>query len=369
MSLSIYVTGDYFAHWGGGSQVCRQECKALENGVGGEVDILDGEKIVPPYYRGLGIPYLQDYFASVKIDLLERSGKGRLKHVHFYSNGFAEAVRTAQRLGAIVTYTSPSHDRRESMEEYKRLSGWEYQGFPYPHIFDDALFTQHSLGLKLADMVIVPSTMSANFLKDYGVHHLTVIPHGIELWPASVTPFPEEFTVAFLGSPGPDKGVAYLVEAWGRLGYEDATLILAGPGTEGLDRFIRQRIDRGKVVLMGAISHPEVVYNQCTVYCAPSVSEGFGITVPEAMAYGRPVVVADGAGAADVVSDRVDGFVVPKRDIDSLAERIDWLKQNPDKVEEMGKKARQTASDYRWEVIRTRYIDLFKYLHGGRDGT
>jgi len=90
-----------------------------------------------------------------------------------------------------------------------------------------------------------------------------------------------------------------------------------------------------------------------------SVNEGFGITALEAMAHGRPVIVAEGAGSHDVVRNGVDGFIVPVRDPDAIAEKIDWFKDNPDKLREMGKEAQKTARKYSWDKIEQHYQEVY----------
>jgi len=93
-----------------------------------------------------------------------------------------------------------------------------------------------------------------------------------------------------------------------------------------------------------------------------SITEGFGITPLEAMAYGRPVIVADGAGMSELVTDGQDGFVVPIRDIDAIKNKITYFYDNPDEIKRMGDEARKTAMKYNWDLIKKEYIDIFEEL-------
>ena len=348
--------------WGLGAT--QNEVLALQEFVGGaeRVTVLDGTSLVPSYYRHLAIPYIQDYFAAIKLRALFCDNGEAIRHVHFYSNGFTEAVRVALAYGAVVTYTSPAHDRVVSMEEHRRVEPYPY---PFPHIFDDELFEQHSAGLRLASAVVVPSKLSQKVLEEFGCkpERLHLIPHGISDPPEKVAPFPEEFTVGYLGRTGPDKGLVYLIRAWGALNYPDAKLILAGEGTEYLEPLIRQQTDGGRFILLGRVEDPATLYNACSIYVQPSVNEGFGISVLEAMSYGRFVIASEGAGSSCFVGNAFSGFVVPPRDAKSLMEKIDLVKTYPSWYHDSTYSIRRYANKFVWEKVRAMYVELFKKLH------
>ncbi|GAH94186.1 unnamed protein product, partial [marine sediment metagenome] len=118
---------------------------------------------------------------------------------------------------------------------------------------DDDLFQLYSEGYRLADIVLCQAHRSAKIMKAMGCQRVKVVPGGI-IWPKNVKPVPETFDVAYVGALGPDKGVIYLIQAWGILNYPDSKLILAGSGTETLEPFIRQITDKGNFALLGRVS-------------------------------------------------------------------------------------------------------------------
>lgn len=330
--------------------VTKNELMALKS-ISDNVTVLSRDDLKPSNYQQPDSPFLYDYFALHKI---------KDKHfdlAHFYSWTFTQTVHWLKSQGTKVAYTVSAHDRRITVEEFERL-GLEY---PYPHIKDDKLWQIYSEGIRLADVVITPSQKSAEFLRSEGCRNVIVVPHGTEL-PDHIKPIPERFRVGYLGALGPDKGLVYLIKAWGLLGYTDAELVIAGSGTELLVPTVRQIAGKGRVALMGRVADVSDFYNACSVYCQPSVVEGFGIEVLEAMAYGRPVVVSEGAGASDLVEDNETGFVVPIRDPQAIATRIDWLKNNPESLIEMGIRAQQKAKMYTWQDIRRGYASILSAL-------
>ena len=359
MTSALYVCAEEIQEGSGGGLVVTQERQALGALGFDRVFTLSGQEIDPLAHSLSQTPFLNDMLAAewVWTWLQERDPEYKPVLAHFYSGTFSTTVRHLKARGVPVSYTIPAHDRRVTIEEHKNLTG----GYPWPHIGDDFLWKIFSAGYREADLVIAPSKSSAAFLSAEGCRNVQVIPHGCHL-PDRVEPLPQAFAAGYMGQVGVDKGLVYLFRAWGKLNYPDATLILAGVGSEQLRFFISQSAGGGKFSVWGYIPEVSKLYNAISVYVQPSVCEGFGIEVLEAFAHGRPAIVSQGAGAADVVSEGVDGWVVPIRDPDAIAERLDWCRRNPVKLAEMGKKAREKAGGYTWEKIRERYKDAWRKL-------
>ena len=354
MTPALYVCAEELKEGSGGGLVVTKEREALASIVD-SVTTIAGDEIDPAKHQLPVTPFLNDMLAADRVWAMTQRLKPQL--AHFYSGTFTTTVRHLKARDVPVSYTIPAHDRRVTIEEHKRLTG----GYPWPHIGDDFLWKIFSAGYREADLVIAPSKASATFLAAEGCKNVRVIPHGCDL-PEKVDYPPGLFTVGYMGQVGVDKGLIYLFQAWGRLNYPDSHLILAGAGTETLGPLIGQVTGGGKYSLWGYIPEVKKFYNAISVYVQPSVCEGFGIEVLEAMAYGRPVIVSQGAGAADMVSEGQDGWVVPIRDPTAIAERLAWCRQNPARLAEMGQKAREKAKGYTWGIIRKLYQDEWRKL-------
>ena len=107
---------------------------------------------------------------------------------------------------------------------------------------------------------------------------------------------------------------------------------------------------------------PGVVLRGASVLVLPSVQDGFGLVVLEAMAAGLPVIVSDHVGAKDCVREGVDGFVVPVRDADAIAERLRWLRADRSRQRRMGLNAREQALRYTWDAYRQRLLAKIESL-------
>ena len=366
MIEALYVAGDVIGAPGGAGQVTAHELGVLQDIYGADhVQVFQIGDVRPGPYAQLDIPFIHDYFALAKIAALVEK-QGPPKHCHVYSGCYTELTRYLVNCGCKVSHTSPAHDRNLSLEE-------RGPAYYLPHIDIPELWEQHCEGLRLADLVIVPGEAPRKFLESEGVkpERMVVIPHGIESIPDQVAPFPEEFTVGYLGGVGPDKGISYLIDAWATLGWEDARLIIAGGGGQQWVPYIQARAGKGKFCLPGYVPDVADFYNAITVYVQPSVTEGFGIEIIEAMSYGRPVIASTGAGAADAVETSTpwspgSGWLVPPADSEALAADIRWARgTGPFDLMLMGANGRIRAEKYLWERIRHKYVNVFRELLRG----
>lgn len=361
----IYISPDLHTTSSGGT-VSKQELLALES-LGDKIVQIGNPHMNPINFGLPNHPFLQDYLT------LENLSHIKLKDVdmaHLYAGPFTQTVRylKANRIHTILTIDA--HDRYESIKEFENL-GYQY---PYNHIRDEKLWKIYNGAVHNVDVVITPSKISAEFLQKEGVrpNKIIIIPHGTnipdskEIEPigkVSSRILKTEFTVGYLGQYGPDKGVKYLIEAWSSLNYKDSELLLGGSSAnQGLEPFIRKYSTGGKFSLMGWIENIHTFYNLCSIYVQPSVTEGWGIEVVEAMAHGRPVIASDGCGAADCIENGETGFIVPKRDPKAIADKIDWFKNHTQELYLMGGRCKEVAKKYSWDKIRKRYIDAW-YLN------
>jgi len=332
---SVFCTTASISQDSGGGIVSYHELEALK-AISNVEFTLTRTDVLPKVYAAFDIPFLSDYFSAFKMDNL------CVDLAVFNGNPWGMTAKKLKQAKIIVDV--PAHNLEQSIEEFHRL-GLQYN---YVHMTDPYLWSCYTEHIKLADAVLCPSKMSAEYItkKLSLTNKVVVIPHGCVL-PSKTKPVPAIFTVGHLGVNGPDKGQIYLVKAWNNLQLQNSMILLAGYGTEH----------------WGGLGHVEnvcSVYDQCSVYVQPSVTEGFGIGVLEALSYARPVIVTEGCGASELVEDGKDGFVVPIRNTQAIGEKIQYFKDNPCEIERMGKNARNKAQQYDWKIIENKYVELFK---------
>ncbi len=144
---------------------------------------------------------------------------------------------------------------------------------------------------------------------------------------------PERFTVLFAGRHYRRKRVEILLGAAAQLRERipqlEVRIVGSGPCTAELHRLARHLKLEGTVTFLGDISRAALAaeYNRAHIFCLPSVQEGFGIVLLEAMAAGTPIVAARAAAIPEVVPH---GTLVEPDNFEALAAGIEELYHSPD---------------------------------------
>jgi glycosyltransferase involved in cell wall biosynthesis len=214
------------------------------------------------------------------------------------------------------------------------------------------------------DRLIVPSESIAHKVASEGRAgaRFAVIPNGIDL-SRFATPLPpcrmrDEFGIP-RGAPligvvarlEPEKGHRYLVDAMPAIlaSAPDAWLATVGEGSEA-DALRARATALGprvaeRVVLTGRREDVSAVTADLAVAVVPSLREAQGISILEAMARRRPVVASAVGGIPEVISDGIDGLLVPPADAAALASAIGSLLADPALAERLGEAGYRTVAE------------------------
>jgi alpha-maltose-1-phosphate synthase len=196
------------------------------------------------------------------------------------------------------------------------------------------------------DAITVPSTMAARSFADMGVPRdkVHVIPYGvrIESFHPTGEPPSDTFEVLFAGSVGLRKGVPYLLEAFARLRHPRKLLRIVGSVQEDI-RTVLPRLPIDDVQMLGSIPQSELagLMSRSHVLALPSIEEGLALVQAQAMACGCPVICSTNTGGEDLFTDGIEGFIVPIRDPDALADRLQRLADDPNLQQSMREAALQ----------------------------
>ena len=177
------------------------------------------------------------------------------------------------------------------------------------------------LAARAADAVVVPTPSAAAVARDWAgvpADRVVVIPNAID--PADWPPAAPSSNVVFLGRLDPIKDVPTLVAAVALLPGVQLLVYGDGPDRPRVEATARAVGDR--VLLHGTIARPQDALATAGVLVLPSLAEGFGLVLIEAMAAGVPVVATDVPGIRDVVRHERNGLLVPPRNAAALAAAI-----------------------------------------------
>ena len=218
--------------------------------------------------------------------------------------------------------------------------------------------------IHLADQIICASSVTARSLEMEGVcsSRIKVIPYGVD---TALYPYKRRepltqggvFHIIFIGSLNQRKGITYLLEAMSDI--SNVALHVVGRGI-----FDENLINKSNfpVYLHKNIPHSELVslLHQSHCFVLPSLVEGFGQVILEAMATGIPVIASENTIAYDIIKNGDNGFVVPIRNALAIKDALELLISNPDLSVDVGYKGYITAKKYNWNSFRT---NLVGHLH------
>jgi glycosyltransferase involved in cell wall biosynthesis len=241
-------------------------------------------------------------------------------------------------------------DEQMIEEEIARWRGWE----EFPGKIPEEYYSRLAREWELADLVLVNSNWSRSAMRKEGVDtkKVIVVPLCYEQGslPAAQRRRDTDskpLMILWLGQIVLRKGIPYLFEAAKKLAGTNIQFIVAGRigiSEKGLASA------PANVKVLGKITHAEAAkqFAEADVFVLPTISDGFALTQLEAMSFGLPVITTPNCG--DVVTDGADGFIVPPRDSDALADAIMRLNKDRELLRRMSSKARQTVMERRFSL-------------------
>lgn len=164
------------------------------------------------------------------------------------------------------------------------------------------------------------------------------------------------------------KAVVHLAKSHPRLEY---SIVGDGPLREDLQRLLIELDLESAVKLLGWKEKQEIIeiLKDADILVAPSVTsrdgdrEGIPNVLKEAMAMGLPVVSTQHSGIPELVQDGVSGFLVPERDVDALAEKLEYLIAHPERWPEMGRAGRAYIEEcYDINKLNDRLVEIYQQL-------
>jgi glycosyltransferase involved in cell wall biosynthesis len=173
----------------------------------------------------------------------------------------------------------------------------------------------------------------------------------------------------FVGRMITQKGIPYLIDAMPPVleRHPDAKLLLVGRGNalKSLENKTGAMGLEKSVLFSGYMAEEALkeAYGTCDLFVLPSVWEVLPIAILEAMSSSKPVVCTDAGGNAELVKEGLNGYVVPMRDPRALADKINALLDDPEKMKSMGKAGRRRAEEeFDWKLIALKTKQVYEDL-------
>ena len=315
----------------------------LSNAVKHEVGFASVDKVYGDMDRAAGT-YLSKLNKKQKVDA-----------VYAYEDGALDTFLSAKKMGISCIYDLPIGYWRSARillkTEQERWPEWSatLTGFRD----SEKKLARKDNELKEADIIFVASSFTAKTLKDYPgkLPAVAVIPYGFPAVTSGRT-YPDlsgrALKLLFVGGLSQRKGIADLFAAVGNIGPR-VELTVVGRKTNAecpaLDHALKQH------KWIASLPHEEVLQlmREHDVLVFPSLFEGFGLVITEAMSQGTPVITTDRTAGPDLITHNVNGWIVEAGNTAALQSQIEKLLEKPASVAAAGKAAMEKASERPWE--------------------
>jgi glycosyltransferase involved in cell wall biosynthesis len=305
-----------------------------------------------------GILSVDAVYRSLDQRVARRLRSRKVDGVYAYEDGAATCFREARKRGLKTCYDLPigywKAARAILLEEAEREPAWACTLIGNED--SEAKTARKDEELALADVILVASSYTLSTLA-YApplrapVH---VIPYGapVRAQPdtpnADLAPIGGPLRVIFVGSLGQRKGLSYLFKACQLAGKAVELTVI---GTKPLEPCAALDAELKRIRWIPSCPHSEVLAEMAAhhVFVFPSLFEGFGLVLLEAMAVGLPVIATANTAGPDLIDDGKQGFIVPIRSAEAIAEKLLWLHDNREDARAMGRLAAARAATFTWD--------------------
>ncbi len=283
---------------------------------------------------------------------------------NYYAYGAFSDIRKA-KIKKILFQCHPHPATAKAILTEEMILNPEYTGSleeEHEINYSQAFFKKLCEESSLADLIIAASSFTKRTLIENGNNEnmIKVIPYGIDVtkFENPSRNYQQTLKILFVGSIVQRKGIKYLIHACKLAKLENFRLILCGR-THKLDDGLISEMDLPWLQIKMNVSLEELkkLYAEAHLFVFPSLVEGFAYVLLEAMASGLPVITTENTAGPDIVQNGREGFIVPIRNPEKIAEHLVYLDKNRDKLSEMGQAARKKAEQMTWKNFRLNIID------------
>jgi len=287
--------------------------------------------------------------------------------VYYRTQGFNTSKRIHREGGRTLCIMEEVNSHAEYAKE---ILYPEFQRLGLDRQYDDEIdFDQRLLAYQEADYILCPSDFVVNsfIIKGFPAEKLLKVNFGFP--PIEVETTTDKykpgapFRVLYVGQISYRKGLRYAIDAFNRLDHPNKEFIIVGPQTvvTGLEKTTIPAEVKFTGVLKGEDLKNQ--YRQASCFILPSLEEGLALVQGEALSFGLPLLITTNTGGADLITDGVEGFIVPPCDTDALYDRLKQLADDPALMARMSVEAAATAKRLgSWDVAAAKLVEQIEKL-------
>jgi glycosyltransferase involved in cell wall biosynthesis len=225
------------------------------------------------------------------------------------------------------------------------------------------LFAHNDESFAHADAVICASAFTSHSLSAAGsLAPAHVVGYGVDLdlfSARTVAPSAKPLTVGFVGALSQRKGARYLLGALAALPKREAKLVIYTRAA--IDRDLLRGFESVDIEIKGGLSDAQLSADlkQCDLIALPSIAEGFGLVILEAMACGVPVLCTTSTGGADFIKHRQNGLLIAPGSAALIEQELAWSLTHRDELFQIGQSARREAEKHTWAEYRRKFFAAY----------
>lgn len=305
----------------------------------------------------------------------------RIKKLLDIFKQYYKIVRTAKRFSPDLVYITPNSHGMIMIKEFFILQRIKRMGFPIIAHFHNKGVAAHQDNhfynfiyrrfFKNIKLILLSECLYADVSKYISRNNVYICANGIpnseDTYASQKTSVPH---VLFLSNLLPDKGVLVLLNAVRILKDKGMKFIcdIVGAETKYIDSItFANEVSKRGIEKMVKYHGPKyeteklMFWANSSIFLFPSFNECFPLVLLEAMQHRVPAIATDEGGIPDIVDDGKTGFIVPKRNAEALAEKIEYFLTHPEEAEAMGKAGYEKyQTEFRLEMWEQRFCDILK---------
>jgi len=297
---------------------------------------------------------------------VSRNLSNQIDAVYCYEYNSLNTLKMAKKKGLHTIYEIPSPEHNyvhnllmKEIEEFPELNTDYYK---YTSDLLKQRTAKRHTEFDLADLVIVNSEFTKQSFDSCGfdTSKIKVVPLGCPAI-SNDSQYQNEtknLKIIWAGTFSIRKGAHYLINSLKELGNNNIELDVYGKVE--LPEKLYKNITN--INFIGSIPRKKLLANFCKydLLIFPTLCDGFGMIITEALSKGLPVITTDKAGASDFIENGKNGFIIKSHNSDSITEKLLWCFDNKEYVFNMRHFALNTASKWQWPDYRNKLASIIK---------
>lgn len=315
-----------------------------------------------------------------KMPLIKRPGLLQILSDCYFSTKYTKRMK--RELGDVVIHSAGSDSLSSDvvtvhvcwdtwLKDYKTKVGKLRSYMDYKTRIARAI--QKKMVKNARKVIAVSEKVKRDIMKYYGTpgEKITVIPNGVNLEEFKHDPYrrteirerygisDSDVVLLFVGHDFERKGLEYAIKALPEVSNNVKLLVVGKGNPEAFQKLARKLGVIDKTIFTGFVPEIKHYYDTSDIFVFPTYTEGFSLTMLEAVASGLPVLATNVSGSDELIIDGYNGFFI-ERDPKNIAEKINILVNDENLRKQMCKNARRSAERYSWDATAERTLEVYE---------